>query len=176
MTGPVGVVGDTHDRVGLVEAAADLFEEEGVEKVVHVGDVVSPKAARPLERFDLVVVEGNGDRVPELEARAREAGWTFARSWTGAVEGASVAAIHGHRPRETQVLLEDDPDWLLRGHSHRPRDEVQGATRVVNPGALWRVRVPSVALVDVPGGEVTFHVVDGDGTRPVEGLPETWGT
>lgn len=176
MTGRVGVLGDTHDRVALVEAAAGLFQDRGVEKVVHVGDVVTPKAVRPLEGLDLVVVEGNGDRVPELEARAAEAGWTFARSWTGTVAGASMAAIHGHRPRETEALLEDGPDWLFRGHSHRPRDAVRGATRVVNPGALWRVRVPSVALVDVPGGEVTFHVVNGDGARPVEGLPETWGT
>lgn len=176
MTAPAGVLGDTHDRVPLVEAAADLFRDEGVERVIHVGDVVSPEAVAPLEGFDLVVVEGNGDRVPELEARAEDRGWTFARTWTGRLGEASAAAIHGHRPREVERLLEEGHDWLFLGHSHRPRDEVRGRTRVVNPGALWRVRQPSVAVLDVAAGEVAFHAVDRDGTAPVDGIPETWGT
>jgi putative phosphoesterase len=171
----VGVVGDTHDQTGLVEVVADVFREAGVERVVHAGDVVSPRTVEPLETFDLVVVEGNGDDRRGLRARAEAEGWTCTKVWRGTHEGESLAAVHGHRPRKLEALLDEEPDWLFRGHNHRPRDETRGATRVVNPGALWRVRVPSAAVVDVEAGEVTFHVLEDGAARAIDGLPEAWG-
>lgn len=143
----VGVISDTHDNIVLARVAADLFRERACERVLHLGDVTTRRVLAPFD--DPVVLRGNNDP-PSLGVA----------EWVDRVEGVRVGAYHGHLPwRGGEV------DLLLHGHSHRRRNEVVGRTRIVNPGALHRAAVRTVAIVELPAMDVTFFEVTPEGAR-----------
>jgi len=72
------------------------------------------------------------------------------------VAGKTIAFTHGHLPALIHEAIDERVDFLLHGHSHQVRDEVVGATRVVNPGALFRAARYTVALLDPVANEVTW--------------------
>ena len=49
--------------------------------------------------------------------------------------------------------------YLCHGHTHATRDERLGPTRVINPGALFRARRHTVAVLDLARDEVSFLAV-----------------
>ena len=53
-------------------------------------------------------------------------------------------------------LLAADPDYLVTGHTHAPLDERLGATRWINPGALYRAVEWPAALLDLVTDELKF--------------------
>jgi putative phosphoesterase len=143
----LGLVSDTHDNVALARVAASFFRESGCERTIHLGDVTTPLVLAPFD--DPVVLRGNNDP-PSLGVV----------EWTEDVAGVRVGAHHGHLSwRGGEV------DLLLHGHSHRMRNEMVGRTRVVNPGALHRAPMKTVAIVELPAMDVRFFEVALDGAR-----------
>lgn len=153
----VGVLSDTHDNLPLVEVAARFFREEGIHRVLHLGDVTSRAALAPLQAFDLTLVRGNNDRrLPNLPP-----------VWAGELDGVPVAAVHGDdRPLLARLIASGEHRFVLHGHSHRASDTLVGTTRVVNPGALQRARVKSVVVLEPREGRVTFRQVTPRGVAP----------
>ena len=47
----IGLMSDTHDRLDAIEAAIDFFNRQGVNDVLHAGDLVSPLAAPKFSKF-----------------------------------------------------------------------------------------------------------------------------
>ncbi len=90
--------------------------------------------------------------------------------------GKSLAIFHGHEPEFERLLeraranaTEAGPgaarpaiDYVLVGHWHRMSDERIGPMRLINPGALQRVRVRSVATLDLASDVVRFWRADSD--------------
>lgn len=160
---PVGVLSDTHDNVALVEVAARFFRERGVRLVIHLGDVTHEATLEALRGFTHIVLRGNNDlSLAHLPI-----------SWEGTLDGVPVAATHGHDKALLHRLIASGAyRVVLHGHSHRARDERVGATRVVNPGALQRARVKSVALLAPREDRVSFFEVRPDGARPWRPAPK----
>lgn len=46
--------------------------------------------------------------------------------------------------------------YLLHGHTHLRRDDRVGHTRIVNPGALYRAKVKTCALINLATDDLTF--------------------
>ncbi|MCA9019008.1 MAG: metallophosphoesterase, partial [Planctomycetaceae bacterium] len=61
--------------------------------------------------------------------------------------------------RDLKPLLEAEPDYLLTGHSHQSHDFRAGATRRINPGALFRAKVFTVAVLDLATDELELREV-----------------
>ena len=59
----IGIISDTHDNVPKVKEAVTIFNEEGVDLVIHAGDYIAPFAVAPLNNLkcDYVGVFGNND-------------------------------------------------------------------------------------------------------------------
>jgi putative phosphoesterase len=150
----IGVVGDTHNRLGNVERIVSLFRESGIERVIHTGDITQP---RVLEHFALLEVPllgvyGNNDRGERrrLEVEAARFGMDLAdppRSFEWA--GRRILVVHD--PSEAHVDLLDGIDLLLHGHTHRHRLEQQDETLIFNPGECAGLRegTNAVGLVDL---------------------------
>jgi hypothetical protein len=68
--------------------------------------------------------------------------------------------VHGHLTADLQQVLSDDPDYLLYGHSHIPRDAVVGGVRRICPGALYRADDFTAALLDPKSGELRWLTID----------------
>jgi predicted phosphodiesterase len=58
-----GILSDSHDERGLAEDALGLFREEGVEVILHLGDVCRPETILALRDcgIPMIGVYGNND-------------------------------------------------------------------------------------------------------------------
>jgi putative phosphoesterase len=163
----LGVISDTHDNVAAVERAVAVFEREGIDTLVHCGDVIAPPVLPFFEGFELHGVLGNNDgELDGLEAGFRALGngsTLHGRLAELTFDGRDVAVLHGEsRERVQELAASGDYDLVCYGHHHeRDRHTVDGCL-VVNPGAHFPT-VPAehntVATYDTDTGEVAFHDV-----------------
>lgn len=151
----IGIISDTH---GLMRP--EVFEHfEGVDHILHAGDVGNPAILAELEALaPVTAVWGNTDgwdvraRVPEV-----------ARLSLG---GAEIVVVHGQQygsPTPEKVAAEHPgADLVVFGHSHQPVVERVGRTLAVNPGSAGprRFSLPvSLALATIEGGAVAARLV-----------------
>lgn len=150
----VGLISDTHGHL-RPEVFAAL---EGVERVLHAGDVEDPDHLADLSVIaPVTAVSGNVDG-PAVRAGVPEEAVL-------AVGGVRVAVIHGHQVHpDYRLLLARFPDArvIVHGHTHVPRCDVVGDVLLVNPGAAGKAQKghsPSVAILEVADGRPTvWHV------------------
>jgi uncharacterized protein len=133
----IAVVSDTHlPRFGrsLPRALLDGFAAQGVERILHLGDITQPEVVPLFERiapFDAVA--GNNDG-PELTAR-------FGRRKVLDLDGVRIGMIHGDGARGTTLgravdaFARERVDVILFGHSHIPFLERRAGRLVLNPGS-----------------------------------------
>ena len=154
-----GVISDTHGNTMLTQKAMIIFREFEVVRILHCGDIGSADVVRQFRGIPTDFVLGNCDGN----------GWDLSRviKYEGHVchgefghvtlEGKEIALMHGHDQlrfdRETQS---GQWDMLCYGHTHDAALWMGcDRTIVTNPGALERVRTPSVAVVKLPELDVT---------------------
>jgi uncharacterized protein len=153
----VGLISDTH---GLLRPSA-LLALDGVDLILHAGDVGGMSILHELERFAPVhAVHGNTDD-PALGLPAQV-------SLT--LDGVRVLVTHGHElgsPTPMALATRYDADVIVYGHTHRPLvDRVAGmngvTALVVNPGAAGPRRFslrPSVAILELGGKDPSARIV-----------------
>jgi putative phosphoesterase len=149
----VGLVSDTHNLV-----RPEIYDAlEGVELILHAGDVGGPSVIAELATVAPVrAVFGNTD-VPG------EPG--LAESLDLKIDGVTIHVSHGHEvggPTPEKLLKRYSADVIVFGHTHKPLIEQVGKRIVVNPGAAGPRRFnlkPSVARMTVNGGQVEVEIV-----------------
>jgi putative phosphoesterase len=145
----VGLISDTH---GLLRPEA-LRALDGVELVIHAGDVGSPEVLEQLKLLGAVhAVRGNVDR--DRWARS------LPETLTLEVAGARIHVLHDLES------LSDPADRsysvVVSGHSHVPRVENRGGVLYVNPGSAGprRFRLPvSVARLRLSSGGAEAEIL-----------------
>lgn len=146
----LGILSDSHGRVGTTASAVRLLTEHGANRLIHLGDVGSEEVLDELVGHRAHVVFGNcDDEVVELSSYARHVDITVDHplGWL-TLDGKTIAFTHGHLHSALDEALERSPDYLLHGHSHELRDERAESTRIINPGALFRARRYTAALLE----------------------------
>ena len=147
----VGVVSDTHGllRPEVVKAL------QGVERIVHAGDVGSPSVLEELRAIaPVVAVRGNNDR----------GDWASRLPLTEVVEVGEALLYLIHDLGE----LDLDPaaagfHVVVSGHSHRPKLERRDGVLYLNPGSVGprRFKLPiAFALLRVKGRSLHATVVE----------------
>jgi len=164
----LGVISDTHDNVAAIEESVALFEELGVETLVHCGDFIAPLMVPYFDAFELHGVLGNNDGdIDAIEQQFMELGngsRLHGRYGELEFDGNSVFLMHGDQGMDVvNERAEEDHDYLLYGHFHAAEEREVGDTTVVNPGAHLPITDDSrsVATVDLSDGEVEFHPIEG---------------
>jgi putative phosphoesterase len=156
----VGVVSDTHDNLDLADSAAELFDERGVEAVIHCGDVVAPFTATPFDRgFEFYAVRGNNDGEWALSSAIEEFGTYLGEMGELTLGGAEFAVYHGTAEPIVEALVAcGEYDYVCRGHTHERVIEERSGTVHLNPGGL-----------PIEGADDEYHVATVDtGTGAVE--------
>jgi putative phosphoesterase len=153
----VGIISDTHNQVERTQSAVELLQNEGADLLIHCGDFTSTEIVTICAVMPFYFVFGNNDYAADLEWAAEQTG-AACLGWGGelTVGDKRIAVTHGHLTSDLRPLLESQPDYLLSGHSHMPDDSQAGVTRRINPGALFRARDYSVALLDVATDSLRF--------------------
>jgi len=158
----IGILSDTHDRADAMAAAVRTLTANGAEFLIHCGDVGSPSILDYLAGVPSAFVWGNNDfDRRELERHARSLGITcYGNLGDFELEGKRFALLHGDDERTKQRLLaEQQHDFLLQGHTHVPLDQQVGKTRCINPGAMYRAREKTVALLTTETDQLAFMTV-----------------
>lgn len=158
----VGMLSDSHGNFTRVRAALEIFDCEGAATLIHCGDVGGIEVFSEFVGRDLRFVWGNTD-APGVADRA------FLESidlqipngvpLRFEIEGKVFEVYHGHEPEFTCALADPRADYILHGHTHIRRDERLGGARVINPGALHRSPIHTVATLDLDADRLTFHEV-----------------
>ncbi|MCL4560002.1 MAG: YfcE family phosphodiesterase [Chloroflexi bacterium] len=147
----IGVVSDTHvpDRNRVLHPGViPCLQSQGVQVILHAGDISSPEVLDELNRVaPVIAVRGNRDRL--RRSRLPEA-------YDLKIAGISIGLAHGdggwmryigdklrwvrygyQLERYTIPLLELFPHArvIVFGHTHRPLNEWVGGVLLFNPGA-----------------------------------------
>jgi putative phosphoesterase len=161
----VGILSDTH----MPASVHTLWDEigaafEGVDLILHAGDIVLPTVLDQLEEI-----------APVLAARGNnDAGWDDPRladtQWLD-LEGFRVAMVHDMEPEDEPIdvlrrkyLGGQRADVMVTGHTHFERLAWRDDTLQVNPGSpvhphLWSTRLGTVALLELTPGSLRARVV-----------------
>jgi putative phosphoesterase len=150
----VGVISDTH---GMARPQiADLFE--GVERIVHAGDVGSAVVLEILGGIaPVVAVRGNVDSSEGLRS--------LPRNEMTEIGDVLVYVLHDLH----QIDL--DPSRagvraVIHGHTHRPSVETHGNVLYLNPGSAGPrrpARTVSAALLRITGTTLTAEIRELEG-------------
>lgn len=153
----IGLISDTHNL--LDPRVPKRFE--GVDHILHAGDVCIPRLVSELERVaPVTVVLGNND--PHVGWRETE-----------------LVELGEHRILVQHIVRPDHPDPAFRqrlrrsgagivifGHTHRPcRTSWEGSV-LINPGSAGSPRFglpPSVARLHLEGPNLRVEFLDLDG-------------
>ena len=163
----IGILSDTHNNIKNLRAALNIFHEEGVDTIIHCGDLTDVQIARAMEGFRVICVLGNGD-ISSGEIRAailsQHPENHVGMDYSGRIGGVRIAATHGHLPGRVEELVRSgNYDYVFKGHSHAHQDERFGFTRLINPGALGGLHNEDrqVCIVDLDTHKVQFCQIQG---------------
>ncbi len=143
--------------------AVELLRQYGAEFFIHCGDVGSPHVLDHLAGLPAVFVTGNTDYDRQGLLRYGQAidvpGHIPSADLT--LAGKRIAVTHGDDDRLLQrLIVSQDYDYVLHGHTHLRCDHRAGRTRIINPGALHRAAVKTVALLDTETDTLQFLTVE----------------
>jgi uncharacterized protein len=136
----IGIISDTH---GLLRPEAEKALE-GVELIVHAGDVGSPDILTGLKAIAPVfAVRGNVDTGT----------WAKQLPITTAVEAAGASIYVLHNLRELGLRPESAKfNFVISGHTHQPEQTKRNGVIYLNPGSAGprRFQLPvSLAVLDL---------------------------
>jgi putative phosphoesterase len=136
----VGIISDTH---GLLRPEAERALQ-GVQLIVHAGDVGSPEILSKLKVIAPVcAVRGNIDTEP----------WARELPLTTVVAGAGASFYVLHNLRELELRPEAAKfDFVISGHTHQAEQSERNGVTYLNPGSAGpkRFHLPvTLALLDL---------------------------
>ncbi len=153
----IGVVSDSHDNAANLGAAIELLQQRGAAYFIHCGDVCSPDMLNHLAGLNAAFVFGNCDWDRKgLQREALHVGIAcYGAMGEIELDGKKIAFTHGDDPSLVgSVIARQSHDFLFTGHTHRSHDRMEGALRMINPGALQRAPTKTAALVDLQANSV----------------------
>jgi hypothetical protein len=161
-----GLISDTHDNQSKISRALELYQDEGVEAVIHAGDWVAPFSAKRFENYRgrLYGSYGNNDgeviglckAFEEMEAMVKGEFTEFE------LDGEVMAVVHGTYPPVVEAIAESGRyPVLVYGHTHEPEVREIGDVLLVNPGEAcgYLSGRSTVALLDTEEREAIIHEI-----------------
>lgn len=145
---------DSHDSIPNLQEAIDICLKEGVEKIFHCGDLISPFMVPILGKFnrEIYLILGNnpGDiyllmqkilDYPNIKFQGDNA---FLE-----IEEYKIAMVH--YPKIAYALAKtEEYDFIFCGHTHKYEVKEFGKSLVINPGEiLGKEGSPSFVILDL---------------------------
>lgn len=145
----IGIVSDSHDHLTHLERALARFQKEGVQAVLHPGDMIAPFAAKLFAEHwqgPRRVVYGNNDG----ERRGLAAVLPDIEDGPVLVEWGGRRISLDHYPPDDVHRPIPDCDVVVFGHTHQVLVEQHEGALWINPGECcgWVTGRPTAALLD----------------------------
>jgi uncharacterized protein len=153
----IAVISDTHNNYTAVETALEMLREHKINHVIHCGDICDSETVWLFQGLTAHFVLGNCDydRL-SLRQAIHGIGETLHEPFGHLeLEGIKLAFTHGDDVALLYSLEHSGQyDFVFHGHTHVAREHRTGPTRIINPGALQRVRTRTFAVLDLATQEV----------------------
>jgi len=155
----LGIISDTHENEEAMKMAVKIFKDRNVDFVVHCGDIVSPPVLEHFKGLKMKFVFGNNDGERNgLIIKCKTLGFEEIKDELEfGHKGKKFYVYHGTNNAKLDAAIKSNKyDYVLTGHTHIKRNEKMGSTRVINPGALFRIYPYTIALLDAESGKLEF--------------------
>jgi len=163
MSNLIGIISDTHEDKRRILKAIKVLAARSPALVIHCGDIISPPVLELFKGLPMRFVYGNNDGERSgLTKKCEELGFIGIDD-TACFDfaGKSFFVNHGTRSRVIdEAVAAQEYDYVLHGHTHEKRNELNGKTRIINPGALFSADEYSIALLTPETGEVEFVSIE----------------
>jgi uncharacterized protein len=158
----IGILSDSHGRAKATASAVKALLDHGAGMLIHLGDIETEAVIDELVGHNARIVLGNCDWDEENLIRYARHVDVAVDHPMGVIEvaGKRIAFTHGHLPQLMQQALAEGVDYLLHGHTHQPRNERMGRTRIINPGALFRAARYTAAVLNPETDALDFVVIE----------------
>lgn len=147
----IGVISDTH---GLVRPEA-LKALEGVDLLIHAGDIGTPEVIQSLRSIaSVVAVRGNIDQGPWAQ--------TFPEEKVVKVGRTSIYVLHNVQQMERNPIVEG-LHAVVSGHSHSPSIKWRNGVLFLNPGSAGprRFKLPvTVGRIRITGSSIDGEIIE----------------
>ena len=134
----IGVVSDTHNNLKNIDQIVSLFNDEGINFVIHTGDIASSKSLEKFSKLEanLIGVYGNNDRNElGLEDIAFKYNFQFQEPpKLVTLFNRNIAVFHEPDSIDHFLTENKEIDVVLHGHTHRYRKEIENDILFFNPG------------------------------------------
>ncbi|MBR9675646.1 YfcE family phosphodiesterase [Candidatus Woesearchaeota archaeon] len=152
------ILSDTHEHVEVLKKALKKIKKLKPELIIHLGDLICPPMLDFFKDYkDFRLVFGNCDGEKQgLRAKAKAYGWDEPKEFLN-FEFENKKFFAAHQPHKTESAIETQRyDYVLHGHTHNARDEKNGKTRIINPGALYWTKKYTFASLNPKTDELKF--------------------
>lgn len=158
----IGIVSDTHNNLKNCGKIVELFNDAGVERVIHTGDITQAKTLEIFSHLEMPMwgVYGNNDQERDsLVGAVGHFGFDFIDPPLTLVWAEKRIAVV-HDPLEFAMVEPSDYDVLLHGHTHRQTIEYDGDQLTFNPGecAGHMAGYNAIGVLDL--AEMTPHILN----------------
>jgi len=163
----IGVVADTRDNREGFKLLLDRFLVGGARWLIHCGGLGGLDMVELLKPWQITIVRGERERdwqALEVALQKLRLQSSLPTQTTVTLDGKRIGVCRGEDVGiVSQWARSRQFDYIFHGHTLRRRDERQGSTRIINPGALSgpRYQPRSGCLVDLESGEIKFVEIPG---------------
>lgn len=166
----IAIISDTHDNLPNFEKAVRWAKENGVETIIHCGDVACPSTLNSaLADFSgrAFLSLGNADAGHNWEKRATslprqaKAGGVAHFKGVGKIEIGGKKIAFCHFPEVAKDLAKSgEYNLVFYGHTHKPWSEKIKTCYLVNPGNLAGILFqPTFAVFDTETDNLELKIL-----------------
>jgi len=165
----IAIISDTHDNLPNFKKAVDWIKEQGIETVIHCGDVACP------ETLDYALADFSGQVFISLGNADIGHGWEECATPPACRQAGGVAHFKGagkikidgknigfcHFPERGKDLAKSGRyDLVFYGHTHKPWEQEINGCRLVNPGNLAGILFkPTFAVFDIETNNLELKIL-----------------
>jgi len=159
----VAIIADIHDNSATLKKFLDWASKNDIEALVCCGDVTTVETLSSLSsgfEKDIFLVRGNMEIFEDEEVEQFSNINYAGRVGVWDIGGKKIGACH-EPYLIAKVLEKGGCDLVFYGHTHKPWEEKQDKTRVVNPGTLGGVfSEATFAVYDTETEELSLKMVN----------------
>lgn len=147
----LAVIGDIHDNLANLEKSLNWFNNNGIEKIICVGDITNLETITFLAgnfSGEIFVIRGNADNYEDSDLENFTNVNYLAEVGLINIDGLNIGLCH--EPKKIKRLKDLNkavPDFIFYGHTHKPWLEKSDQTIIANPGTLGGVFYPATFAI-----------------------------
>jgi len=153
----IGLLSDTHNNIEITKKAIEIFKSNGVDIIIHSGDISSPKMLGLFKGRNCRFVLGNVDiDVELLNEKAGQMGFGPVEYTCDIKAGNKrILVLHGNDvPVFRKAVESGEYDYIIKGHTHFFENYIRNNTRILNPGCLYGGTEHTIVILDTENNHV----------------------